>query len=336
VLKAAIPPARVIHTACTGYAGLAAATAKARTGAPMLLTEHGIYTKERRIEFNQATWIRDWDPREVVARSEMPYFEGLWTRHFESMSAIAYHSADSIYTLFDGNREKQVLEGADRAKVRVVPNGIDRDAFERALARARDAGPVEKRRFTVGFVGRLTPVKDLVTLLRAMRLVADRVPDLAVEVLGPADEDSAYAADCRRLTEALGLSDIVTFRGRGDTAAALPNYDVLCLTSISEAQPLVVLEAGAAGVPVVATAVGSCPELLLGGTSEDRALGAGGILTPIASPGATAEAVLRLHASPELRRRMGEVLKTRVERSYGMGDMITSYGAIYDEHGRAA
>ncbi len=85
----------------------------------------------------------------------------------------------------------------------------------------------------------------------------------------------------------LGLEHNVRFDGPVDVRKELPHVDVLALTSISAAQPLVVLELGAVGVPVVATDVGGCRELLEGRTTEDQALGAGGLLTPIASPAAS-------------------------------------------------
>jgi glycosyltransferase involved in cell wall biosynthesis len=131
------------------------------------------------------------------------------------------------------------------------------------------------------------------------------------------------------MAEQLGLGEQVRFEGPVDVRAELPHVDVLVLSSISEAQPLVVLEAGALGVPVVATDVGSCRELLEGRTAEDRALGIGGLLAPIASPGAVAERVLRLHASPELRARMGASLRERVRRHYDEADMVATYRGIY-------
>jgi len=117
---------------------------------------------------------------------------------------------------------------------------------------------------------------------------------------------------------------------------ALPTLDVVVLTSISEAQPLVVLEAGAVGLPVVSSAVGSCAELLLGRSEEDRELGAGALLTPIATPGATAEAVLCLYRDPALRRRLGATLQARVRKYYGLGDTLTAYSSIYERFRKVA
>ena len=112
----------------------------------------------------------------------------------------------------------------------------------------------------------------------------------------------------------------------------LPTLDVCVLSSISEAQPLVILEAGAVGVPIVATDVGSCSELLLGRTLEDKALGPGGLLTPIASPGETAKAILRMVNDPALRKEFGRNLRQRVHTFFDEVDMIRSYDELYRGH----
>jgi glycosyltransferase involved in cell wall biosynthesis len=105
----------------------------------------------------------------------------------------------------------------------------------------------------------------------------------------------------------------------------------MVLTSVSEAQPLVILEAGAVGVPVVSTDVGACSELIIGRGSHSRSLGAGGHLTPIASPGATAAAVLVLHDDRELRLRMGQSLQRRVQQYFDQQVMTDSYRAVYQD-----
>lgn len=330
VLRARVPEASLYHTISTGYAGLIAAGCKVRTGKPVLLTEHGIYTKERRIEINRCDWIDDWRSGEVKAERSAPYFRRYWVRQFEMMSRICYERADRILTLYGGNRELQLADGADADKIEIVPNGIDIARFSQAAERRKERRGDEP--FTVGFVGRVCPIKDIKTLVYAMRLVADQVPGLRVRVMGPADEDPAYAQECTDLAALLDLDGIVDFEGPVKVVDELHTLDCLVLTSISEAQPLVVLEAGAAGVPVVATDVGACRELLFGRTLEDRELGQGGIVTPIATPGATAEGVLQLWRDPEFRQRLGENLRQRVARHYDQREMVAAYHRLYARH----
>jgi len=333
LLSAKIPPAHVYHTISTGYAGLLASGAKAKYHRPALLTEHGIYTKERRIEINRSEWIQDWDSGELVAERTAPFFRRYWIRQFQMMSRITYEYADEILTLYTGNTFEQMKDGAEPAKIRVIPNGIDLDRFGEAAARHDARG--ENDRFTVCFVGRVCPIKDVMTFVSAMRLVADEIPNLLVRVLGPMDEDPEYAEMCQRHARALGLEKNLAFEGKVNVLEELPKVDVMVLTSISEAQPLVILEAGAVGIPTVATDVGSCSELLYGRTPEDRAVGEGGIITPMASPGETAKAVLRLYHDPGLRRRMRDAMRERVQRFYDQKDMIAAYDELYQRHIRA-
>ena len=328
VLSTPLPEAGLYHSVSTGYAGLLAAVAKQQTGGSMLLTEHGIYAKERRIEIHAAEWLQGGiDERDVAPAERAPYFRRQWNRQFEVFSRICYEHADRIVTLFEGNRREQLRDGAPVESTMVVPNGIDARRFTAAAAAV--AARTGKSPFTVGFAGRIAPIKDLRTFLSAMRLVAERVPDLRVQIMGPADEDPHYARECRDYVRQIGMTEQVNFAGRADLSVAFGELDLLVLTSISEAQPLVVLEAGAAGLPVVCTDVGACAEMICGSDEQDRAIGPGGMLTAIASPGATARAVLQLWENADERRRLGANLQRRVQRSYGADAMIETYRELY-------
>ena len=138
LLSCKIPKAKLYHTISTGYAGLLAAGAKERFDRPMLLTEHGIYTKERRIEINRSDWIQDWDSGELVAERNAPFFRRYWTRQFQMMSTITYQYADEILTLYTGNVHEEIKDGADPRKIRIIPNGIDLERFGEA-AKEHDA-----------------------------------------------------------------------------------------------------------------------------------------------------------------------------------------------------
>jgi glycosyltransferase involved in cell wall biosynthesis len=107
------------------------------------------------------------------------------------------------------------------------------------------------------------------------------------------------------------------------------------LTSLSESQPLSVLEAGAAGIPTVATDVGACREILSGRRDEKPALGEGGILTDIASPAETARAIAALLDHPERRIRLGRVMKERVRCYYDISLVDEAYAALYQRYRHA-
>jgi glycosyltransferase involved in cell wall biosynthesis len=325
LMRARIPEARLYHTVSTGWAGLAATLARARTRRPLVLTEHGIYARERRMEIDQAEWIFVQRQLPISLALGPGFFKELWTRLFYRLSRLTYAHADLIVTLFEGNRQAQIQDGAEPARTLVIPNGVDVERFG-ALEHV-PAGPDE---FRIGFVGRIVPIKDVKTFIRALKLVVDVVPGARGVLVGPTDEDPDYVAECRMLAATLGLGDRLAFTGSADVREHYPRLDALVLTSVSEGLPLVVLEAGAAGIPVVATDVGACRELLEGRTPEDRALGASGIVTGLADPGATARALLTLARDPGLRQEMGRAARARVRAAYHETDLLRSYREIYE------
>ena len=122
----------------------------------------------------------------------------------------------------------------------------------------------------VGTLGRVVPIKDVATFIRAMRSVCDQMHEAEGWIVGPSTEDEDYRRECEELVRNLGLEGRVRLLGLRSPESILPQLGVLVLTSISEALPLVILEAFASGLPVVATDVGACRELVEGRTPEDR------------------------------------------------------------------
>lgn len=328
ILKADLPPAPLYHTISTGYAGVAAALAKIKFNSNLIVTEHGIYTRERRIEIAQASWLYERRSRYIKATEELGFFKEWWIKYFGVMSRLAYAYADHITTLFEGNRRLQMADGADARKALLIPNGVDVGALRPVRAR-RDP---KRRRRTLAFIGRIVPIKDVKTLIKACRIVAQELPDVRVLFIGPQEEESEYYHECRALIAMLGLSGRAIFTGHVDIGDYLPDIDLILLTSISEAQPLVILEAAACGVPTVATDVGACRELLEGRDDEDRRLGASGIICPFHSPEATARAAVSLLTDDGLYAAMSDAAIRRVERLYQQRDMINAYRNLYEQY----
>jgi glycosyltransferase involved in cell wall biosynthesis len=167
------------------------------------------------------------------------------------------------------------------------------------------------------------------TFIRAVKIVVTAHPGARAVIAGPGDEDPAYLAECQALAATLGVAERVEFTGRVDVKTIYPRVDVLVLTSISEGLPLVILEAAAAGIPVVSTDVGACRELLEGRLPADRALGASGLVTGLADPAATARAILSLARDPGLCEEMGRAARARVRAHYQEADLIRRYREIY-------
>ena len=319
---AADPPrASLYHSVSTGYAGFLGAMLQSATGAPYLISEHGIYTKERELDLGQVDWIPEpADPFGIGTGDELGHLRTLWIRFFRSLGRLAYARADRIFTLHEGNRRRQVADGAPPERLEIVPNGVDVARFAR-VRRADDA-PVPP---VLALIGRVVPIKDIKTFVRTMRIVRERIPHAEGWLVGPQDEDPAYTEECVRLAASLGLEGAVKFLGFRRPEEIFPATGLSVLTSVSEGQPLVTLEGFAAGVPTVTTDVGGCAELVRGLGPEDRALGAAGAVVPIADPAAFAEAAIALLSDRAAWGRARAAGIARVERHYDERDMVRRY-----------
>ena len=155
------------------------------------------------------------------------------------------------------------------------------------------------------------------------------MPDVEFYIIGPTDEDPEYFNECQQLVDSLGLNDVLTFTGRANVLEWYAKIHVVALTSISEGQPLSVMEANFVGIPCVASNVGSCEELLRGSSPDDIALGPSGLITPSADPNGTAEALITLLKNPDLRQKMGESGKQRIRTYYDEEDLNFAYLHLY-------
>lgn len=320
------PPARIYHSISTGYAGILGVLLKHRNQRPFMLSEHGIYVKERKIDLYQAQWLKD--NRSVFERdpSRVSYFRQLWINFFEHLGYVTYQAADDIVALYEANRQRQLQDGAPPERTSNIPNGVDVERFA-ALRPLRPATipPV------LCLIGRVVPIKDIKTFIRSMRTVVNRLPQAEAWIAGPEDESPAYAKECHDLANQLGLGDKVKFLGFQKLTELLPKVGLVVLSSISEALPLVILEGYAAGIPTLSTDVGSCRQLVFGLPGEDEALGASGRIVRIADPDALAQAALELLTNPEEWQRASRAAIQRVEKYYSQPLMFERYRALYEK-----
>ena len=326
-IAAGLPPVRAVHAISTGYAGLLGAMIRLRRSIPFVLTEHGIYTKERKIDLAQATWMHDHNDDVCnTLHDEMGYIRGLWIKFYEQIGRMAYGQASPIVSLYEGNRQSQIADGAAAERTRVITNGINLQRYRTALERRPDTVPP-----ILGLIGRVVPIKDIKTFIRTLRILVNGRPDIQGWIVGPEDEDPLYVTECKELATSLGLNDNVKFLGFQNVLDILPQLGLMVLTSISEALPLVVLEAFASGVPCLATDVGSCRELIEGRGGEDSALGAAGSVVFIADPEVTAEAALALLDDTARWHEAQRAGLARVKRYYDDKLMFSSYRGLYME-----
>ncbi len=324
VLLPQIPLARCYHAVSTGFAGLLGARLAAASGRKLILTEHGIYTNERRIEIAMADWLFQGPEASFAPRKTIRDLRDLWIEAFEGFARLAYDASDPIVTLYHGNQRLQLRDGALLSRCTIIPNGVDFDHYA-AIARDTAARPA-----TVALIGRVVPIKDVKTFIRAVGLLRRQIPDAQGEILGPLEEDPVYATECAALIRQLGLENAVTLRGGINVSDWLGRIDVNVLTSISEAQPLTILEAGAAGVPCVATDVGACREMIEGNPPGEPPIGPGGAITPVANPAATAGAMARLLANPQARAEASVAIRSRVRARFLKSDCDRAYRTLYE------
>ncbi|RYG98032.1 MAG: DUF3492 domain-containing protein, partial [Alphaproteobacteria bacterium] len=322
VLTCPLPQARIYHAVSTGYAGLIGARAAIETGRKTLITEHGIYSNERRIEILMADWISNSIDNGLDLSDDRKDIRELWARSFESFARVAYNSATEIVALYEANQTFQLALGAGPEKLSVIPNGVDSERFGKIK-------PISHDRPTIAFIGRVTPIKDVQTFIDVAERLRRRFPDLQALVIGPMDEDPEYAQSCITEVNRRQLADTVSFTGPVNVVDFLGRIDVLVLTSISEALPLVILEAGAAGVPCIATDVGACREILEGMAHDGEPIGPGGMVAPVGANDEIALAIGLLLADRQRLRAYGDNLQRRVRKHYRAEAVADAYGALY-------
>ncbi|MCB1208925.1 MAG: GT4 family glycosyltransferase PelF [Verrucomicrobiales bacterium] len=335
---AKLPSAKVYHTACTGYAGIAAALAGAKTDRPVMLTEHGIYLRERIADICRSRWIPD--PPISLPGLDQPLssLRRLWIGFFDVIGRMCYSQSSDIVSLFERNAAAQRHFGAVAEKITIIPNGIQTESFKGLnAARLERRAKSTNEKPVVGFLGRVVSIKDVKTLLRTAARVRQSLPGVQFLIAGPQEEEPEYFAECWDLTAQLSLNECVHYLGPKNRNDFLPQLDLMILTSVSEGLPFVVLESLAAGVPVVATDVGACAEILLGATGEEPHCGPAGLIAEVGSADQLANACLELLTNAPLLEQFSANGRRRVELFYHenrvLGDYRKLYQALMDQMG---
>jgi glycosyltransferase involved in cell wall biosynthesis len=216
-------------------------------------------------------------------------------------------------------------EGIPPDRVEVVYNGVDLTPFIEAAGaagreRARRELGLGPDALVISMVARLDALKDHATAIRALGRVAGGHPDAYLVLIGEGPERDPIVEEVRRR----GLDGRVRLLGlRTDVARLLPAADLALLTSVSEGIPLTLIEAMAAGLPVVATRVG--------GVGEVVAEGVTGRLAASGDDAALADAILQLAADPALRDRLGRAGRERAAALFSEAPMNATYRRIYEE-----
>lgn len=310
IMRQSMPEADLYHSVSTGYAGIMGSLAKYLYNKPFVVTEHGIYTREREEEIIKSDVVKG-------------CYKDVWINYFYSISSCAYNFADKVTTLFEKNKEIEIALGCDEGKIEVIPNGVEVTDFYNISPK-----DTHDEYINIGAIVRVVPIKDIKTMIQSFALVKEEIPNAKFFIIGPTDENEHYFDECIELVSDMKIKDLV-FTGVVDVKEYIGKMDILTLTSISEGQPLALLEAMACGIPSVSTDVGSCKELLYG---LDDDIGRAGVIARVMDYGGIADALIYLCKNEAQRSIMGENALKRVSEIYTKKGFIEKYKDIYKSY----
>jgi glycosyltransferase involved in cell wall biosynthesis len=247
-----------------------------------------------------------------------------WTPWQRRVERLVCKMADQVVVNADIIKHRLVTEGFDERRITVIHNGtldIPVGSPQRSMA-LRAEFDLPPQAPIVGLVARLDPIKGIEYFLEAAALIAAFRPDVRFLIVGGNRIDSVYADGLKKRAASLGIQDIVRFTGfRKDAADLYRLLSVSVLSSLSEGLSNTLLESMAAGLPVVATAVGGNPEAV-----ED---GITGILVPPRDSAALARAICRILDDKELAAAMGRAGRWRVSKHFSTGAMVAATERLY-------
>jgi glycosyltransferase involved in cell wall biosynthesis len=298
-LGAPVPESDLVHSTIAGFAGLPGIVAKHRDGTPFLVTEHGVFVRERYI----AVSLADFSPfakRFLMALSSF-------------VAKLNYVHADVVAPVVRYNRRWEIPYGADPARIEPIYNGIDPGLFV-PKPKPPGSGPVAVA------AARIFPLKDIETMIRGAAVARELVPGIRFLVYGSLDADVPYVARCRALVAELGLEQTFELAGFHPKPAELyTEGDLSVLSSLSEAFPYTVLESMSCARPVVGTDVGGVREALDGY----------GVVVPPRDPEALGRGIALLLDDDEFRRELGRRAREEVLAKYRTSDSVDAYWEVY-------
>jgi glycosyltransferase involved in cell wall biosynthesis len=251
-----------------------------------------------------------------------------WTAHTrkvrlnEGLDRRFLRWMDAVVCVSEGQAEKVRRSGVRSDRVFVIRNAIDSDRFaephpeSRQILRNMFASARDR---IVLAVGRLSPEKGYEQLVETARMVVRNRPDTGFVLIGDGPERGDLA---ERISRAGLERDFILAGFRSDVDQLLPHADVLVQSSYTEGLPNVILEACAAGLPVVATAVGGTPEVVQDGVT--------GFLVPSGDPAAMAARLSELFESPDAARAMGERGRSFVRAQFSFANQSAEYRQLLE------
>jgi glycosyltransferase involved in cell wall biosynthesis len=297
-----VPNVDLIHATTTGLCCLPGLVARLEHGTPLLITEHGVYLRER---------LLSWTHAQVS-----PFIKLFATRVTRRLVELSYATADTISPVSTWNARWEQRLGACPEKIVPIFNGVDPQRFTPQPMPNHETP-------TLVWVGRIDPLKDLLTLIEAAAYVRQAIPNVRLLLFGktpPGNE--SYEATCRALQQELGLEETVQFMGYAKNPQdAYAQGHAVVLSSISEAQPFSVIEGMFCGRPVVSTGVGGVPEVIAD---------TGRVVLP-RNPRALADACIELLSNPALCVTLGHQAHAHALQYFTLQRSIDAYRSLYHQ-----
>ncbi len=293
----------VVHASAAAFCAIPAVVLRERWGVPFLLSEHGVYYRERLLALGRND-------------TSSPY-RAFLSNFYAAVVAMAYSRADLVAPVARFNASWEMRLGVDEGKIHPMPNGVDPDRFPLVRPAGSGDGPL-----VLVAMARLERLKDIHTLLRAFSIVRNRIPGIRLDIYGP-ESDVGYARSCYALADQLALGTSCVFKGpTADVGKALNEGDIAVLSSISEGFPFAAVEALMAGRPMVATEVGGVPEVIQAPY---------GRLVAPGRPTDLADALCDLAADRTALAGLGELGREAMLESYTLDVFLDGYRSLYDE-----
>ncbi len=329
------PKAAVYHAHTSGYAALAGAVAARQNQGRFLLTEHNLYVRDtinERIGRSMALPVNrsDWLTADVCVQDRA------WMAWLIEMTTIAYDAADELTYLYPEALDEAALLGAPVERARVVPNGINLDAFDSARQRQVERDHLRMRPdhiWELAYVARVVQVKGLHDLLEALAIVVQSGwRSFKLRVMGHSDETPEYLETCKQQVTTLGIENHVSFMGPQNLKEAFGDVDLIVLPSHNEGQPLAVLEAMTAGLPTVGTRVGGMEQLLRDPLRRSgREVGPCGLIVQPHAHREMADAILDVVNDTSMYRMFRANAFERVRHAFQLPEAMRRYGDLYSE-----
>jgi glycosyltransferase involved in cell wall biosynthesis len=256
------------------------------------------------------------------------------SRRRRAFNALFSRRADRVTAVSEGVREAlRAVEHFDPRRVEIVHNAIDLEAFTRVSRdEARQALGLAPDVAVVGTVGRLDPVKNHSLLLEAFRRILGDVPRARLLVVGEGPEQTGL----EELAGRLGIAQAARFLGRRlDVERILPAFDVFALSSFNEGLPMTLIEAAAASVPIVSTAVGGVVEVVRHGREAillpgpPPPLGEPEGLASAEYPGLFADALRQMLGDPGRAAALAAAARLRAQQCFSLDVVCDRYLALY-------